>query len=88
MFGCDQYEGGFNMVSTAMRSRRDQRRSQAHVRRGSPPGAADRGDELVNEDLPVAVMHFGKASTGYSDRLQNFEPGPWGVDLTYVWIQQ
>ena len=43
---------------------------------------------LVNEELRVAVMHFGKARAGYSDRLQNFKPGPWGVDLTYVWIQQ
>ena len=43
---------------------------------------------LVNEDLPVAVMHFSKANIGYSDRLQNFKPNSWGVDLSYVWIQQ
>jgi hypothetical protein len=43
---------------------------------------------LVNEDLPVAVMHFSRANSGYSTRLQNFEPNTWGVDLTYVWIQQ
>ena len=43
---------------------------------------------LVNEDLPVAVMHFSKANVGYSERLQNFEPSAWGVDLNYVWIQQ
>jgi hypothetical protein len=36
----------------------------------------------------VAVMHFSKANIGYSDRLQNFNPGPGGVDLAYVWIQQ
>ncbi len=44
---------------------------------------------IVNEELPVAVMHFSKAIIGYSDRLQNFKPSSWGVDTSsYVWIQQ
>ena len=30
---------------------------------------------IVNDELPVAVMHFSKDNIGYSDRLQNFKPG-------------
>jgi peptide/nickel transport system substrate-binding protein len=89
MFGCDQYEGGFNMVRYC-NARVDELNAQAkrtfdeEARRELLIEATN----LVNEDLPVAVMHFGKSRAGYSDRLQNFEPGPWGVDLNYVWIQQ
>jgi peptide/nickel transport system substrate-binding protein len=89
MFGCDQYEGGFNMVRYC-NEQVDELNAQAkrtfdeEARRELMIEATN----LVNEDLPVAVLHFGKARAGYSDRLQNFKPGPWGVDLTYVWIQQ
>jgi ABC-type transport system substrate-binding protein len=43
---------------------------------------------IVNDEQPVAVMHFSQDHIAYSDRLQNFTPGPWGIDLSYVWIQQ
>jgi ABC-type transport system substrate-binding protein len=43
---------------------------------------------IVNDELPVAVMHFSKANIGYSDRLQNFMPGVGGVDMAHVWIRQ
>ena len=89
MFGCDQYEGGFNMMKycneqvdelnyQAKRTFDDDARRELLIE----------ATNLVNEDLPVGVMHFRKAISGYSDRLQNFEPSSWGVDLTYVWIQQ
>ena len=89
MFGCDQYEGGFNMVQycnpgvdelneLAKRTFDEDARRELIVE----------ATNIVNEELPVGVMHFRKAISGYSDRLQNFEPSSWGVDLTYVWIQQ
>jgi peptide/nickel transport system substrate-binding protein len=89
MFGCDQYEGGFNMVKYC-NEKVDQLNAQAkrtfdeEARRELIIEATN----IVNDDLPVAVMHFSKANTGYSDRLQNFQPSDWGVDLSYVWIQQ
>ena len=43
---------------------------------------------IVNDEQPVGVMHFRRDIIAYSDRLQNFIPSAWGVDLTYVWIQQ
>jgi peptide/nickel transport system substrate-binding protein len=89
MFGCAQYEGGFNMMKYC-NERVDELNYEAKrtfdddARRDLLIEATD----LVNEDLPVGVMHFRKAISGYSDRLQNFEPSSWGVDLSYVWIQQ
>ena len=89
MFGCEQYEGGFNMVRYC-NERVDELNNQAKrtfdedARRELVVEATN----IVNEDLPVGVMHFRKAISGYSDRLQNFEPSSWGVDITYVWIQQ
>jgi peptide/nickel transport system substrate-binding protein len=89
MFACNQYEGGFNMVKycneevdrlnyEATRTFDEEARRELIIE----------ATNIVNEELPVAVMHFSKANIGYSDRLQNFKPNSWGVDLTYVWIQQ
>ena len=89
MFGCDQYEGGFNAVrycnetvdeinEEAMRTFDDDARRELMIE----------VTNLINEDLPVAVTHFTNDNIGYSDRLQNFKPTSWGVDLTYVWIQE
>jgi peptide/nickel transport system substrate-binding protein len=89
MFGCNQYEGGFNMVkycnpkvdeinNTAKRTFEEDERAKLIIE----------ATNIVNDDLPVAVMHFSKANVGFSDRLQNFKPSAWGVDTAYVWIKQ
>ena len=89
MFACNQYEGGFNMVRycneeldainlEATRTFDEEARTELLIE----------ATNIVNEDLPVAVMHFSKAIIGYREDLQNFEPSSWGVDLSYVWIQQ
>ena len=89
MFDCKQYEGGFNMVrycneevdaihEVARRTFDEEERTELLIEVGN----------IVNDELPVAVMHFSKAIIGYREALQNFEPSSWGVDLNYVWIQQ
>ena len=89
MFACDQYEGGFNMVKycneeldainyEATRTFDEEARRELLIE----------ATNIVNDDLPVAVTHFSKAIIGYREELQNFEPSSWGVDLSYVWIQQ
>jgi peptide/nickel transport system substrate-binding protein len=89
MFGCDQYEGGFNVVRycneqvDALNAQAEREFDEAARRE-----LLIEATNIVNDELPVAVMHFSKANIGYSDRLQNFNPGPGGVDLAYVWIQQ
>jgi peptide/nickel transport system substrate-binding protein len=89
MFGCAQYEGGFNMVKYCNEqvdalNARAKRTFDEETRRELMIEATN----IVNDELPVAVMLFSKDNIGYSDRLQNFKPGPGGVDLTYVWIQE
>jgi peptide/nickel transport system substrate-binding protein len=89
MFGCAQYEGGFNMVKYC-NSKVDELNAQAkrtfdeETRRELMIEATN----IVNDELPVAVMHFSKDNIGYSARLQNFKPSFGGIDLAYVWIQQ
>jgi peptide/nickel transport system substrate-binding protein len=89
MFGCDQYEGGFNFVRYCNETLDElfaeaKRTFDEEARRELMIEAAN----IVNEELPVAVLHFGQAIAGYRDVLQNFEPSTWGIDLSYVWIQQ
>jgi peptide/nickel transport system substrate-binding protein len=89
MFGCDQYEGGFNVMrycneavdalnAEAMRTFNDEARRELVIE----------ATDLINEDLPVAVLHFDKTNIGYSARLRNYVPSTWGTDFTYVWVQE
>ena len=90
MFACNQVPpGGFNMVSYCNEqldalNEEATRTFDEEARRALVIEATN----IVNEELPVAVMHFSKANIGYREELQNFEPSSWGVDLSYVWIQQ
>lgn len=89
MFGCKQYEGGFNMVKYC---NEEVDELNAEAKRTFDEDARREliieATNLVNDDLPVSVMHFSKANVGYSEKLQNYNPSSWGVDLTYVWLQQ
>ena len=89
MFGCEQYQVGFNDMkycnpeldaihAEAKRTFDEDARRELLIE----------ATNIVNDEQPVAVMHFSQDHIAYSDRLQNFTPGPWGIDLSYVWIQQ
>ncbi len=89
MFGCAQYEGGFNVVkycneavdelnAQAKRTLDDDARRELMIE----------ATNLINEDLPVAVLHFSNDNVGYSDRIQNYQPTTWGTDMSYVWIDE
>jgi peptide/nickel transport system substrate-binding protein len=88
LFGCHQYEGGFNVVKYCNPTV-DELNAQAQrtFNEAARRELIIQATNIVNNDLPVAVMDFSKANIGYSDRLQNFAPSAWGVDLNYVWIQ-
>jgi peptide/nickel transport system substrate-binding protein len=89
MFACDQYAGGFNVVKYC--------NAQVDAIFGEAKRTLDfetrrqlliQATNLINDDLPVAVLFFGTTSVGYSDRLQNFKPTAWGMDPRYIWIQR
>jgi peptide/nickel transport system substrate-binding protein len=89
MFGCDQYEGGFNVVRYCNPqldeiNARAKRTLPEAPRRELVIAATD----MINEDLPVGILHFTDATIGYSSRLQNFRPTAWGLDLTSIWIRE
>ncbi|MBW3631736.1 MAG: hypothetical protein KY456_01775 [Chloroflexi bacterium] len=89
MFGCDQYQVGFNDMkycNPELDEIHDQakRTFDEDARRELLIQASN----IVNDEQPVAVLHFSQAHAAFSERLQNYTPSTWGVDLSYVWIQQ
>lgn len=90
MFGCAQYRVGFNDMKycnpkvdeinqQAKREFDDEARAQLLIE----------ASNLVNDDAAILTLFFRDDIVAYSDRIQNFEPGPWGgVPLNYLWIQQ
>jgi peptide/nickel transport system substrate-binding protein len=90
MFHTDSYGGGFNLVKysnpaydeladAAKRELDEEKRVDMLIQ----------ASDIVNEDLPLAVMWFRIDATAYNSQLRNFTPN--GVNLLwsvpYVWIQ-
>ncbi|CAA9539698.1 MAG: Oligopeptide ABC transporter, periplasmic oligopeptide-binding protein OppA [uncultured Thermomicrobiales bacterium] len=89
MFGCDQYQVGFNDMRYC-NPQLDEIHNQAR-REFDEARRADlliQASNIVNQDVPVMVTHFSQEIVAYNDRLQNYTPGPWGTELPYVWIQE
>jgi ABC-type transport system substrate-binding protein len=89
MFGCDHYEGGFNMVKYCNK-RVDELNAQAKrtFDEAERRKLIIEATNIVNDELPVGVMYFSKGIFGYTDRLQNYKRGPWGINFEYLWMQQ
>jgi peptide/nickel transport system substrate-binding protein len=93
MFGCAQYQVGFNDMRYC---NEELDAINAEAKRTFDEDARRKlliqATNIVNDEQPVAVLHFSQDHVAFSDRLQNFAPGPWGgrlgVDLSYVWIRQ
>jgi peptide/nickel transport system substrate-binding protein len=87
MFACNQYEGGFNVIKYCNEAL--DRLNVEAVRTFDEAARRElliEATNIINEDLPVAVLYFDYPNIGFSHRLQNFEPSSWGVDIDYVWI--
>ena len=93
MFGCDQYQVGFNdmmycnekldaIFDEAKRTFDEDARRELLIQ----------ASNIVNDEQPVAVMHFSMNLVGYNAVVQNFNPNTWnglyGIDYTQIWIQQ
>jgi peptide/nickel transport system substrate-binding protein len=89
MFGCAQYQVGFNDMKYC---NPDLDKINAQAKRTFDE--AERRDlliqatNIVNEDQPATILFFPQAHSAFSDRLQNLKPSTWGVDLQYIWIKQ
>jgi peptide/nickel transport system substrate-binding protein len=94
MFGSEYIDGaGFNM-SRYINPAYDEVANEAN-RTIDPEARRElliQAMNIVNDDLPVAVVNFTKGRNGHNVRLQNYRPtatsaGPvWS--LPYVWIQE
>ncbi|MCC6315931.1 MAG: hypothetical protein IT337_18180 [Thermomicrobiales bacterium] len=90
MFGCNQYQVGFNDMRYCNPDL-DKINAQAVVAFDEAQRRAllIQASNIVNEDLPVLVLDFGKSIVAYSDRVQNYAPNTWGgTPLTYLWLEQ
>jgi peptide/nickel transport system substrate-binding protein len=89
MFGCAQYQVGFNDMkycnpeldeinAEAKRTFDEDARRELLIQ----------ATNIVNDEQPATIMHFPQAHAAYNESLQNYIPSTWGTDLSYVWIQQ
>jgi ABC-type transport system substrate-binding protein len=89
MFGCAQYQVGFNDMkycnpeldeinAEAKRTFDEDARRELLIQ----------ATNIVNDAQPIAVLYFPQAHAAYSDTLQNYIPSTWGIEIEYVWIQQ
>lgn len=89
MFGCAQYQVGFNDMKYC---NPDLDAINAEAKKTFDEAARRdlliKATNIVNDDQPATILLFPQGHAGFSDRLQNFKPSSWGVDLQYVWIQQ
>ena len=90
MFGCDQYQVGFNDMKYC---NPDLDQIDAQAKRTFDEAASRdlliQATNIVNEAQPATILDFPQGSrSAFRDHLQNFKPSTWGVDLSYVWIQQ
>jgi peptide/nickel transport system substrate-binding protein len=89
MFGCDQYQVGFNDMKYC-NPELDEINDQAKrtFDEATRRDLLIEASNIVNDEQPIAVLQFSQAHAAYNDALQNYAPSTWGVDLNQVWIQQ
>jgi ABC-type transport system substrate-binding protein len=90
MFGTEAYGAGFNAMKYS-NPEVDALITQSNEELDSEKRVVllEQINDLVNEDLPVAVLWFRKDRTGYNIRLHNFVPNaPGGLvwSLPFVWV--
>lgn len=89
MFGCNQYQVGFNDMKYC---NPELDKINAEAKRTFDEDARRelliQASNIVNDEQPIAVLHFSQAHAAYNDALQNYKPSTWGTDITQVWIQQ
>ena len=88
MFGCDQYEGGFNFVkycNPALDKIND--KAKRTFDQSARAELLIEASNIVNDELPVLILHFSKAIVAYTERLQNYKPSTWGSPFAYQFFK-
>ncbi len=89
MFGCAQYQVGFNDMKYC-NEELDAINAEAKLTfdEDARRELLIQASNIVNEEQPIAVLHFSDALVGVNAAIQNYIPSTWGQDLTQIWIQQ
>jgi len=89
MFGCDQYQVGFNDMkycNEALDVIHDQ--AQAELDQEARRELHIEAANIVNEEQPVGIIYFTVGIAAYNDRVHNLFPGPWGgPGVSYIWVE-
>ncbi|CAA9566722.1 MAG: ABC transporter, substrate-binding protein (cluster 5, nickel/peptides/opines) [uncultured Thermomicrobiales bacterium] len=90
MFGCAQYQVGFNdMRYCNPELDAINQRARTEFDEAARAELLAQAANIVNEDVPVMITHFTEDIVGYSSRLHNYFPGPWGgPGIQYIWIEE
>jgi peptide/nickel transport system substrate-binding protein len=89
MFGCAQYQVGFNDMKYCNEAL-DAINAEAKLTfdEDARRELLIQASNIVNDEQPIAVLHFSDALVGINAAIQNYIPSTWGQDLTQIWIQQ
>ncbi|MCD6032048.1 MAG: hypothetical protein K0S78_4230, partial [Thermomicrobiales bacterium] len=93
MFGCDQYQVGFNDMKYC-NEELDAIFDEAKVTfdEDARRELLIEASNIVNNEQPIAVLHFSLNLVGHNSAVQNFVPSTWdglyGIDYRQLWIQQ
>ncbi|HRA47649.1 MAG TPA: ABC transporter substrate-binding protein [Thermomicrobiales bacterium] len=90
MFATSSYKAGFNAMKYS-NPKVDELMAQSNRELDADKRVAELVEinDLINEDLPVAVLWFRKDRTAYNVRMHNFVPNaPGGLlwTIPYVWV--
>lgn len=96
MFNCDQYEVGFNMTRYCNPHVDDlNNRARQELDPAKRRELLIQAENLIHDDLAVAIVRYNVATIGYSDPLHNFFPNPFesaaaasgGVSISRLWLE-
>ena len=89
MFGCAQYQVGFNDMKYCNEALDAiNAEAKATFDEDARRELLIQATNIVNDEQPIAVLHFSQDHYGFNEALQNYFINTWGVELNYVWIQQ
>ena len=90
MFGCDQYQVGFNDMKYC-NPELDVLGEQIKVTVDQEERARlmIQYSNIVNDEQPVGIINFAVSIVAWNNRMHNLFPGPWGgPGIEYLWIEQ
>ena len=88
MFGCDQYQVGFNDMRYCNPALDELAQEiKTTIDREARAVLMIEYSNVVNEEQPVGIINFSVGITAWNNRLHNIFPSAWGgAGIEYVWV--